>query len=200
MDQSSSVPADVAGAGRADAITPAGSRLGSRLGIGEFCLLIIAGALSALAVMHVELSLGIPGHAILYLVLPMSLGLCLAPTRFSGFLMSLGGVGTLAAYYVGGAVVGPGDLARIAALGPLLDLAASASARGRTSYVYFAAAAVTTNLLAFATKAVLASLGMDTGGHGFLLRWPTSLPSYIACAVVTGVVIAACRVRFSRSE
>ena len=197
MDQSTSMPIEAAGAAQPTTAAPAETRRG----IAELCLLLSAGALAAIAVMHVELSLGIPGHAILYFVPSMALGFSLVPRRFSGFLMSAAGVGTLAGYYaVGAGTVGAGDLARLAALGPLLDLAASAPRRGWRLYARFAAAAVTTNLIAFATKLALAYSGLDMGRHGFLARWPTGLASYISCGVLAGVLIAACRARSRRSE
>lgn len=195
MDPLTSVLPELGRASRVKTI----ARAGSRPAIGELCVLVGIGALAALAETQLQFSPRIPGHAILRAVLPMSLGLALVPRRGSGLIMSVSGVLSLAGLYLLSAGrVGTGALVSMAALGPLLDLAAGRSVAGWRLYARFALAAAAANLVAFASRTLAAQLMFDTGsGRGFLLHWPTSLVSYLACGVVAGLVSGVCWFRLS---
>ena len=60
-------------------------------------LLFLCGAAAASTTGFIRLGLRIPGHAIVLVVVPMALGLALAPRRLAGFVMSAGAFGTATA-------------------------------------------------------------------------------------------------------
>src|SRR5437667_465366 len=67
---------------------------------------------------------GLPGHAILRGVLPLTLGLALVPRRFSGSVMGCSAVLTLLVLRgASGPSLGPAAVAALLLTGPLMDLA-----------------------------------------------------------------------------
>src|SRR5262245_40285710 len=55
----------------------------------ELACLLVCGALAALAVGFLHVSLRVPGHAILRGAIPMAMGLALVPRRWAGFIMAI---------------------------------------------------------------------------------------------------------------
>src|SRR5512139_1529757 len=65
-----------------------------RISAVELLLLLLCGAAAAATIGFVKLGLRIPGHSLVLSVLPMALGLSLAPRRLAGSVMSVGAFGT----------------------------------------------------------------------------------------------------------
>src|SRR5262245_61623825 len=65
-----------------------------RISVIELLMLLMCGATAAAAVGMLKLGLGIPGHSIVLVALPMALGMALAPRRMAGCVMSAGALGT----------------------------------------------------------------------------------------------------------
>jgi hypothetical protein len=85
--------------------------------------LTVSGVLAAASVGLIEMQLRIPGHSILQAVLPMALGLALAPRRFAGTGMSLTAIVTaIGLTRAGHGEFGAGAWTSLACLGPSLDL------------------------------------------------------------------------------
>ncbi len=88
----------------------------------EIAVLAISGAIAAASVGLVELRLRIPGHSILHAVLPMALGLALAPRRYAGTGMSLAAIATASGLqWAGHGEFGAGSWTSLACMGPALD-------------------------------------------------------------------------------
>ena len=71
----------------------------------EWGWLMLMGVAAASSATFLNRSLGIPGHAILRIVFPMTLGLALVPRHGGGILMSASAMGTTALYAVSGIAI-----------------------------------------------------------------------------------------------
>jgi hypothetical protein len=165
----------------------------------EVAVLVGCGLLASAAVLLLDFSLRIPGHAILRSVLPMSFGLALVPRRGAGATM---GVSALLGLLIGGGLgysAGTGATTSLLATGPLLDLAARQASRGWRLLIAFGAAGLLSNLLAFAVRGLtrLPQGGGGTGGRGGAGWWSVAPLSYAACGLIAGVVCAIIWFRWS---
>lgn len=184
----------------------------------EIAALVAFGALAAVAVATIHMSLRVPGHAILRAVFPMAAGLALVPRRSAGLVMAGGALVTTGLMRLGNfGEIQSAALVSLLALGPLLDLALAGGPLGWKLYARFAAAGAGANLFAFAARFALALLfrrgsgggggngmggGLDqlTGGHDFLSFWPLALVSFTLCGAIAGLVSAAVWFRFRAGD
>jgi hypothetical protein len=182
-------------AGRLPSLAAAGRRISAI----ELLLLFLCGAAAATTVGFVKLGLGIPGHAIVLAVLPMALGLSLAPRRFAGSVMSAGAFGTAAALSSAGLVTfGWGALTSLCLTGPMMDLAVAGARQGPRLYLGLVLSGVAANLLALASRAVPKLLGIDlAGGRPFDAWWMQAALTYTLSGAVAGLVGAICWFQFS---
>jgi len=103
---------------------PSKERFGERVTAAELTLLFLCGAAAAFASGFIRLGWHIPGNAIIRAVLPMALGLSLAPRKFAGFIMSAGALGTAAALTTAGLVTfDSGAFTSLCLAGPIMDFA-----------------------------------------------------------------------------
>lgn len=166
---------------------------GERTRLAELGVLIGAGATAALAVAYLELGLRIPGHAIVRAVLPMALGLSLAPRRWGGMVMGASAWATVSLLRLGGGPYpGIGALTSLCLLGPMLDLALWRIKSGWPVYLGFALAGCLANAVALLVRGA----GKLSGFEGITKRlwadWATTAGwSYIACGIVAGLLSAA---------
>jgi hypothetical protein len=166
------------------------------ISVAEFACLLTCGALAAMAIGLLHLSLRVPGHAILRGVLPMTLGLALVPRRWAGTVMAIGaGITAVAMSAVHiGRFPAPAMLS-VLALGPVLDVALLGQPTGWRLYARFVIAGAVANLLAYAFKVAGVQLGIEMfsgGGREFMrLALHTVIASYILCGAVAGFLGAA---------
>lgn len=169
-----------------------GSR--SRISAAELSLLLTCGASAAAALAFVNLSLGIPGHSIVLVALPMALGLSLAPRRLAGSVMSACALGTawlLSA--AGGVGYGSGSFVSLWLLGPMMDVALLRARSGWRAYAALVLSGVATNLLALGSRAAFKLLGLDlAGARPFDSWWLQASITYTLSGVVAGVLGALC--------
>jgi len=175
----------------------------------EFATWIIMGMLAAIVSALPDLSLRVPGHAILRSVLPMSLGLAAAPRHMGGSVMGCAGLLTgFSLRAAGVADLGAGALTSLAITGPLLDLVLWKAQRGWQLYLGIISAGLVANLAALAVKAteklVLQAatggrgtgggMGMGTGSGGgkraFGLWLADAVWTYPVCGVAAGLISA----------
>jgi hypothetical protein len=166
-----------------------------RLGSSDIIILAAAGVLAGAATTWFDLNLRIPGHAILRTVVPLAIGLALAPRRGSGIVMSCSaGLSVLFFRGMGASGGGTGALTSLLLAGPLLDFASQWAMRGWQIYLSFAVAGLTCNLAAYSvrwgTKAGFEGKGL--GGGRALHEWqvPAAL-SYAVCGFLAGLIAAA---------
>ena len=142
----------------------------------EIALLAVSGALAAVSVGLLELRLRIPGHSILNAVLPMAIGLALAPRRYAGAGMSLAAITTaFGLQWAGRGEFGAGSWTSLASMGPALDFMLGSRWGQRWPSFSVAVAGLLANSCAFVAKAAekwtqataTSSYGMGQGrGNG----------------------------------
>lgn len=185
---------------------PAMTRIRERISAAEIVLLIFCGAGAAAASGFVRPGLRIPGNAIVLAMVPMALGLALAPRRLSGCIMSAGAFSTAAAFSLAGLVrYGSGALISLCLLGPMMDLAVTKarSGSGWRLYLRLMLAGIGTNLLALASRAASKLLGLDLAGmRPFGTWWTQAVITYTLSGAVAGLIGALCffHLRKQRSE
>ena len=177
----------------ATARMPSLARAGQRVSALELLVLLGSGAGAAAAVGMAKLGLGIPGHSIVLAVLPLALGLSLAPRHLAGSVMSAGALGT--AWMLrgtGAADFGSGAFVSLCLLGPMMDLALRGAHNGWRVYAALVVAGTATNLTALASRAATKLLGLDIGGRPFDSWWLQAMGTYTASGIVAGLVGALC--------
>lgn len=155
------------------------------------CLLLLGFATAALAT-FVELNLRIPGHAIIRIVFPISLGLALVPRRGSGLVIGSVAMGSgLVLRGTGLGSAGMGAMTSLFLSGILLDFVAWRVRAGWQLYVGLAGVGLVANLAAFGMKALskTALLGW-AGGHNWHAWWPRAVVSYPLCGIAAGLICA----------
>lgn len=176
---------------------------GTRASGREVAALALTGAGAALLSTFVDFRLGIPGHHILLVLLPLALGFALVPRRAAGTVMTASGVATFAGLWAAGIhLPGPGALTGFALAGPLLDLALLWGRSGWRLYAAFVAAGVVTNVLAFLIRGTTkyAGLGGLGGGRTFASWLPVAVWTYAAAGVLAGLLSAAVWFHFRARE
>jgi hypothetical protein len=183
---------------------PSAARIRDHISASEMAILIFCGALSASAVSFVRLGMRLPGHAIVLAMVPMALGLALAPRRFSGFVMSAGAFSTASIFGLLGIVQpGAGSFVSLCLLGPVMDLALAKFQSGWQLYFGMILAGVSTNLLALFSRSISKLLGFDLAGmRPFGAWWTQAIVTYSLCGAVAGLIGAICffRLRNRRSD
>jgi hypothetical protein len=182
----------------ATARMPSLARAGGRVSALELLVLLASGAAAAAAVGMAKLGLGIPGHSIVLAVLPLALGLSLAPRHLTGSVMSAGALGTAWVLQTAGtASFGSGAFVSLCLLGPMLDLALRNARSGWRVYAALVLAGAATNLMALASRAATKVLGLDIGGRPFDSWWLQAIGTYTASGIVAGLVGALCWFHFN---
>jgi hypothetical protein len=168
-----------------------------RISAYEILMLFLCGAASASVIAFVRLGLRLPGHSIVLSMIPMALGLALAPRRFAGFLMSAGALTTASVYSGAGlAQYGSGAFVSLCLLGPMMDLALTKVRSGWRLYLGFVLAGIGTNLMALASRSVGKLLGIDLGTRPFGGWWSQAIVTYTLSGAVAGLIAALCFFHF----
>jgi hypothetical protein len=160
----------------------------------EIASLVGLGASAALLTTFVDFKLGIPGHHIVYAMLPVALGFALVPRRLAGTLMSASACATVAGLGIAGArIPGVGVLTGLALLGPLLDLALRWGGTGPRLYTAFVAAGAVANIMAFLVRGAAKYFGFrGLGGSRHFEAWlPVASWTYVAAGMLAGLLGAA---------
>ncbi|HVY45913.1 MAG TPA: hypothetical protein VHB21_08545 [Minicystis sp.] len=153
----------------------------------DVALLAATGVATAVLGATVKLRIGVPGHAILTTVLPLSCGLALVPRRRAGTLMGAVGLATMIAL----GETSFGAMTALFATGALLDVALARAKPGVRLYGAFVAAGAAANLLAFVGRGVGKVLGFSGTGGALEVWYGRAILPYLACGAVAGLASAA---------
>lgn len=155
-------------------------------------ILLGFGSIAALSTVFLDMSLRMPGHAILRAVFPMALGLAMAPRRMGGFVMGAGAMGTVLMIKAGGVgTIGFGALTSLALTGPLLDAALWRARSGWRLYMAFALAGLGSNMVALVVRAGTKYVGLNHVTGRPLAAWlPHATASYAVCGILAGLISA----------
>jgi len=172
---------------------PAISRTAGRISAVELATLCGLGSTAAALSAFLDPSLGIPGHNVIRVIVPMVLGLALVPRQGAGSVMGLSGLASAAVFSLAGARgIGAGAMTSLALTGVVLDLALLGARNGRSIYLRLATAGVAANMVAFLIRsgAKMFAAGKP-GAMPFELWWPKALVTYPVCGAVAGLICAA---------
>ena len=183
-----SVHPGLAGSSRLPILT----REGEQVRAAELLFLLGAGIGAAAATAFLDLSLRIPGHAIIRAVFPMALGLAMAPRRMGGMVMGASALGSALVIKGGGlAGIGVGALTSLTLTGPLLDMALWRAKRGWRLYLGFALAGLAANMAALAVRGGTKLAGVDhAAGRPLAHWWSQAIGTYAVCGVLAGLISA----------
>jgi hypothetical protein len=138
-----------------------------RTRVWEFVWLTAMGIAAATAATLADFSLGVPGHAIVRIVFPMTLGLALVPRHGGGVVMGASALAATGAYKLFGlGVPGMGAMTSLLVFGPILDLMLWRGRRGWQLFGAFALAGLTSNLIAFAVRGMTRLAGAGPAASG----------------------------------
>lgn len=173
---------------------PSIAKIRERISASEIILLLFCGGAAATASGLIKLGLRIPGHSIVLSMIPMALGLALAPRRLSGFIMSAGAFSTAVAFnHMGLAHFGSGAFISLCLLGPVMDLAVSRARSGWRLYSGLILAGICTNLLALGSRSMSKLLGLDfSGTRPFGTWWAEAAMTYTLSGALAGLICALC--------
>jgi hypothetical protein len=173
---------------------PAMTRMRERISASEITLLIFCGFAAATASGLIRLGIRLPGHSIVLSMLPMALGLALAPRRLAGSIMSAGAFGTAVVFsFAGLANYGSGAFVSLCLIGPIMDLALARMRSGWLLYFGLMLAGIGTNLLALGSRSINKLLGLDIAGmRPFSGWWGEAIITYSVCGAAAGLIAALC--------
>jgi hypothetical protein len=170
------------------------ARLRARISALELLLLLLCGAGAASASAFMRLGLRIPGSSIVLAVIPLVLGLAIAPRRLAGLIMSTGALATASAFTVAGMThYGTGAIVSLCLTGPLMDLALARALSGWRLYAGLMVAGMTANVLALTSRGAAKILGLDLAGtRPFGTWWSQAVLTYLLCGAAAGLIGALC--------
>ena len=156
----------------------------------DLTIYLLSGFLAAACVHFLDVSLKIPGHAILRSLIPVMIGLSLAPRHLGGCLIGMSALGSTALFRIAHVdPVGFGAMTSMTLIGPMLDMALWQARSGRSVIVRSAAAGIMTNLAAFAIRGSTKWGLIDTWTLRPVSQWWSLSPwSYILCGLVAGLI------------
>ena len=165
----------------------------------EVLLLTACSLFAAMCVVVFEMKLRMPGHSIMRVIFPVSLGISLVPRRMVGGLVSFGAVGWLMLFTSWGwGRPGMGALTSLILIGPVLDACTWHSQSGWRLYLRCALAGMLTNALAFTVRAGGKAAGWDAFGMRPLSAWwSTAAVTHLAFGLVAGLLCAVLWFRLS---
>lgn len=168
----------------------------------DAAVFLLAGFTAALCVQFLDFSLRIPGHAILRSVVPVTLGMALAPRRLSGTLI---GTSALASAVLlrrlGAEGVGMGAFTSLLAIGPMLDVALWQTRGGKAIFLRCAVAGIVANMAAFAIRGGGKMAQLDSIKMRPLADWLSIAPlTYVACGLLAGLAGALLWFRWSAEQ
>jgi hypothetical protein len=173
---------------------PAVIRIQERISNLEMLLLFLCGITAAVSSGLLHHGLRIPGSSIVFSLIPMALGLALAPRRNAGFIMGAGALSAAVFFNLTGLVrSGAGAFISLCLVGPVMDFALMKARSGWRLYSGLILAGIVTNMLALSSRSITKLLGLDIGGmRPFGNWWAEAIVTYALCGAVAGLIAALC--------
>ena len=163
---------------------------------GELGWLALMGCAAAALTTFLDFSLRIPGHAVIRVAIPLSLGLAVVPRRGAGSYMGIcaiacwGVMRILSPAVEAGSSVGA--LTSLTLFGPVLEGVLPFFRRRKTILIPFAVAGLTCNVLAFLVRGTFKYFDVEHPGARLLKQWlSVAIFSYALCGLIAGLLAAA---------
>jgi len=161
------------------------------------------GVLTAVARGFANLNLGIPGHSIVLVVVPFTLGLAYVPRRMAGAVMGASALGTGCVLALAGVRgIGAGALTSLGVTAFVLEVALRLARDGRGIYLWCLAAGLASNMVAFLVRAGVKEGRLTQADlvRPFSTWWPGALPTYLLCGALAGAVAASLAFRLRERD
>jgi hypothetical protein len=190
MNQWFGINDGLAAAGRFPSIT----RMKERISTSEIILLLLCGAAAAASSSFIRTGLRIPGNAIVLSMIPMALGLALAPRHLAGFIMGVGALSTaLGLNTIGMGHIGSGSFISLCLLGPVMDFAVKKVHSGWRLYAGLILAGICTNFMALTSRGISKLVGFDLDGMRPFGTWlAQAAVTYTLSGAIAGLICALC--------
>jgi hypothetical protein len=154
----------------------------ARLGAWELAALGGIGFLTAVLNAYVKPSLGIPGSSIVFVTIPLALGMALVPRKGAGIAIGLSSLASMLLLHKAGA----GAITSMVATAVFLDLALRNAKSGLRLYTGFVLAGLAGNTVAFFARGLAKAIGFEPG-HLPLAAWAGhGAISYALCGALAG--------------
>ena len=144
--------------------------------------MVATGFLTAVLNAYVKPSLGIPGSSIVFVMVPLALGLALVPRKGAGLVIGLSSLVSMFALHKAGA----GAISSMVATAVLLDLALRKAKSGVRLYGAFVVAGLAGNTVAFVARALAKATGVGPGIVPLSLWYSHAIVSYALCGALAG--------------
>lgn len=154
-------------------------------------LLICFGVIAGISVAHIKLSIGIPGHAIIKIMIPMALGLAIAPVKSAGSIMGISG---LISAFIGqtlteGPGTGTGAYTSLVCTGVLMDFTLYFANTGWKLYTGLMVSGLFANLIALYVRSGFKSF-LKINIFDFNTWFQTAAFTYPICGLLAGLLCA----------
>lgn len=181
---------------------PSMVRIRARISTSDIVMLLLFGVAAATAVGFIRTGLRFPGNSIILAMMPMVLGLALAPRRSAGFIMGAGAFGAASMFgMMGFAHYGAGAFISLCLLGPIMDLVLKKAKSGRWLYIGLCLAGICTNLLALTSRGMAKLMGMDVAGMRPFGTWYLQAAmTYALCGAIAGLIAAFLFFQFRKQQ
>jgi len=147
--------------------------------------------IAGISVSNLKLSIGIPGHAIIKVMIPMALGLSLAPARSAGSIMGISGLITA---FIGQTLTeGPGTrtgaYTSLVCTGVLMDFTLYFANTGWKLYTGLMVSGLIANLIALYVRSGFKSF-LKINIFDFNTWFQTAAFTYPICGLLAGLLCA----------
>lgn len=154
-------------------------------------LLVCFGVIAGISVAHIKLSIGIPGHAIIKIMIPMALGLAIAPVKSAGSIMGISG---LISAFIGqtlteGPGTGTGAYTSLVCTGVLMDFTLYFANTGWKLYTGLMVSGLFANLIALYVRSGFKSF-LKINIFDFNTWFQTAAFTYPICGLLAGLLCA----------
>lgn len=154
-------------------------------------LLVCFGVIAGISVAHIKLSIGIPGHAIIKIMIPMALGLAIAPVKSAGSIMGISG---LISAFIGqtlteGPGTGTGAYTSLVCTGVLMDFTLYFANTGWKLYTGLMVSGLFANLIALYVRSGFKSF-LKINIFDFNTWFQTAAFTYPICGLFAGLLCA----------
>lgn len=154
-------------------------------------LLVGFGILAGIAVSQIKLSFGIPGHSIVKIMIPMAIGLSLAPVRSAGAIMGISGLVTalISQILTNSTGTGTGAYTSLVCTGVLMDLTLYFANTGWKLYSGLMVSGLIANMVALYVRSGFKSF-FKINIIDFNTWYQTAAFTYPICGLLAGLLCA----------
>lgn len=167
----------------------------------KLATLLLIGIITGICSSQIKLSLGIPGHSIIKIIIPLSFGIALVPLKSAGSIMGLAGVFTVffSELLFGKNGTGTGGYTSLVFAGFFLDLTLSYANNGWKLYSGLMISGLLSNLIALCVRSGFKSFS-KINMIDFNTWFEIAAITYPVCGLIAGFISALLVFKFKKSN